>query len=218
MGRVLLVRHGQASAEAADYDVLSERGFAQSAAVGRALAARGVRPDVVVRGDLVRHRQTLDTMVQAAGWNADVTIDAGWDEYDHEQLLTVLDADPDFVATPGAGFGEVMDRALGRWALADSDPAYAEPFPAFSARVHAAAEAVFAAAVGSGTTALVVSSGGPISWVVTELIAAAHPTWRRLNTTAVNTAITTIAVGRRGASVISINEHAHLTAEAITYR
>ena len=50
MGVLLLVRHGQASFQSDDYDVLSDTGHAQGAALGRALAEREIRPDVVVRG------------------------------------------------------------------------------------------------------------------------------------------------------------------------
>ena len=48
VGQVLLVRHGQASWGAADYDVLSPLGERQAAATGAFLA--GVRPDAVVHG------------------------------------------------------------------------------------------------------------------------------------------------------------------------
>jgi broad specificity phosphatase PhoE len=220
MGRVLLVRHGQASFGAADYDVLSDLGHEQSAALGRALAVRGVRPDVVVRGDLARHQHTLDGLLDAAGWSAEVgevAVDPGWNEYDHVEVLSALDADPAWTPSPDISVAELFDRALGRWAEGQDDGDYAEPFSAFATRVRTAASDLVAG-LGSKATALVISSGGPISWVVTELIAAGHPTWRRLNTTAVNTGIATVTVGRRGPHVISINEHTHLPPELITYR
>ena len=50
MSSILLVRHGQASFGAADYDNLSDVGHEQSRVLGAALAARGVSPDVVVAG------------------------------------------------------------------------------------------------------------------------------------------------------------------------
>ena len=50
MSVVLLVRHGQASFGAEDYDRLSALGEEQSRLLGSSLAARGVRPEVVVRG------------------------------------------------------------------------------------------------------------------------------------------------------------------------
>ncbi|MGN6605661.1 MAG: histidine phosphatase family protein [Jatrophihabitans sp.] len=216
MGRILLVRHGQASFGADDYDALSDRGFEQSGMLGAALAARGVRPDVIVRGGMLRHEQTLTALVDAAGWTADVQVDAGWNEYDHVDLLSVADSDPRSAAAEGMSVAEVFDRALARWSESGMTD-YAEPFAEFSTRVEAAARSVMAT-LGRGGTAVVVSSGGPISWVVAGLLAAGPPTWRRLNTTTVNTGITTVAVGRRGPSVISINEHTHLAGELITYR
>jgi len=68
MGQILLVRHGQASWGAADYDVLSSLGEEQGSAVGAALA--DVQPDVVVHGTMLRQRRTAELAAAAAGWNA----------------------------------------------------------------------------------------------------------------------------------------------------
>ncbi|CAN5682201.1 hypothetical protein BH10ACT10_BH10ACT10_28160 [soil metagenome] len=83
MSLLLLVRHGQASWGTDDYDRLSARGEEQSRLLGAALAARGVHPDLVLRGSMLRHRQTADAAVAGARWEADVEEDAGWDEFDH---------------------------------------------------------------------------------------------------------------------------------------
>ena len=74
MSVVLLVRHGQASWGAADYDRLSSLGEQQSRVLGAALASRGVRPDLVVRGAMRRHRQTAEATAAGAGWSTDVGI------------------------------------------------------------------------------------------------------------------------------------------------
>src|SRR5215212_4740339 len=103
MSVVLLVRHGQASWGAADYDRLSSLGEQQSRVLGAALAARGVRPDLVVRGAMRRHRQTAEAAAAAAGWAGDVVEDAGWNEFDHQQML---DLHP-----PRVGEGEDLTRA-----------------------------------------------------------------------------------------------------------
>ena len=65
MSQVLLVRHGQASWGAEDYDVLSGRGVEQSAVLGAALAARGLEPTVLVAGAMRRHHGT--TGITGAG-------------------------------------------------------------------------------------------------------------------------------------------------------
>ncbi|MEO6509734.1 MAG: histidine phosphatase family protein, partial [Nocardioides sp.] len=96
MGQIVLVRHGQASWGAADYDVLSAHGERQSAATGAALV--DLRPDAVVHGAMQRQRRTAEVLVEAAGWDVVPALDAGWDEMDH---LGVLDAQPrDFDGEP----------------------------------------------------------------------------------------------------------------------
>ena len=74
MGQVLLVRHGQASWGADDYDALSETGWEQSRLLGRALAGRGVEPTLIVHGSMRRHRETAE----AAGLADRATVDPGW--------------------------------------------------------------------------------------------------------------------------------------------
>ncbi len=44
MSEIVLIRHAQASFEAADYDRLSPRGEVQAAKLGAWMAARGARP------------------------------------------------------------------------------------------------------------------------------------------------------------------------------
>lgn len=67
MTRLLLIRHGQASAGASDYDELSTLGRAQSRALGRWLAQRRSAPTHVLVGPRKRHRDTFAEL--AAGYN-----------------------------------------------------------------------------------------------------------------------------------------------------
>src|SRR3712207_1701973 len=82
MPTLLLLRHAQASFGSADYDVLSERGREQVAALHAALEARGVQPAWLVSGGLRRQRDT------ATPFGGDLRIDPRWDEYDSKDLLT----------------------------------------------------------------------------------------------------------------------------------
>ena len=59
MGTLHLVRHGQASFGAEDYDQLSALGARQCLALGQHYARRGVRFAGVLRGSLRRHQQSL---------------------------------------------------------------------------------------------------------------------------------------------------------------
>lgn len=222
VSQVLLVRHGQASWGSDDYDVLSAVGVQQSRVLGEALAARGVQPDLVVRGAMRRHRQTAEEVLAAAGWeSAEVTVDAGWNEFDHEQMLAMHPA--------SFGHGEVLSRAefqrwfeaaTLRWTGGEHDEDYDESFTAFGRRVDAAYRRTVEA-LDRSATALVLTSGGPVSWVATALLGAGADIWTQLNPVTINGSVTKVIVGRRGSTLVSLNDHSHLEAAdpgLITYR
>lgn len=83
MPLVYLIRHGQASFGAEDYDVLSATGHLQGKHVGTELRRRGVRPDQVWSGTLRRQRETA----LAAGLDAPLQQDPRWNEFDHLGLV-----------------------------------------------------------------------------------------------------------------------------------
>lgn len=229
MSVLLLVRHGQASWGSDDYDVLSPIGERQSRTLGEALAARGVVPDVVVRGGMRRHRQTTEHAVAGGGWpldaTSDVVVDDGWDEFDHLQMLSLHPS--------GYGEGEELSRAQFqawfeeatlRWTSGVYDGDYAESFTAFGDRVGAALRRTLDR-LGRNQTALVFTSGGPVAWVTATLLGGDAALWTQLNPVTVNAAVTKVVVGRRGATLVSFNDHAHLEGRAepssgalITYR
>ena len=60
MGTLYLVRHGQASFGADDYDNLSTLGRQQSVRLGEYWRAKGMTFDAVLVGTLKRQAQTLD--------------------------------------------------------------------------------------------------------------------------------------------------------------
>ena len=222
MGQLLLVRHGQASWDSDDYDVLSATGWEQSRLLGRALAGRGISPDLVVMGGMRRHRETAEACLEELGGPATVEIDAGWDEFDHVAMLGALPQPFEGRRPTKAEFQDWFERATDRWTGGEHDGEYAESFEAFTTRVDDALRRT-AEAVGSGT-ALVFSSGGPIAWCVASLLAddrtVSGPLWRRLNPVCINSGVTRLITGRRGTTMVSFNGHAHLDGvpDVLTYR
>ena len=217
MGVLLLVRHGQASFGSEDYDVLSPVGWEQGRRLGSWLREAGTHPASVVRGGMRRHAETAE----AAGW-ADVEVDPGWDEFDH---LSVVAAHPEAPAADvdRREFQRVFELATARWSAGSHDHEYAEPWPAFRARVRASLAAAVDRAA-PGATAVVVTSGGPIAAVAADLLdpgaddATYARLWSRLNTVLVNAAVTRVVVGSTGARLLTFNEHPHLAGDLVTYR
>ncbi len=214
MGQILLVRHGQASWGAEDYDVLSPLGEQQSEVLGPALvrALGSVEPDLLVHGTMQRQQRTAELAAKAAGWSITPTVDERWNEMDHLAVLAVqprdFDGEPD-----RAQFQAWFEAATARWTSGNHDHDYDESFPAFRTRVREGIEAL--TEVG---TAVVVTSGGPISAVTADLLAAGRPTYQRLAPVVVNSSVTRVVSGRRGLTLVSFNDHAHLPAELLTYR
>jgi broad specificity phosphatase PhoE len=92
-----------------------------------------------------------------------------------------------------------------------------ESFAAFTARVESALEAV-ASAQPRGSTTLVTTSGGVIGWIAATLLGAGVEQWIRLNRVCVNTGVTTLVTGRQGVSLVSFNDHSHLSPPDVSYR
>ncbi len=220
MSIVLLVRHGQASFEAADYDLLSAHGEEQSRLLGASLASRGVRPDLVVSGSMKRHRQTAAAAVEAAGWDVSVVEEAAWDEYDH---LSTLNGEAVMGDLEGVSFEERVRRveeSIDRWSSGAHDDDYRESFPAFRERVTGAMTRLVDE-LDAKQTVVVFTSGGPVSWLTASLTGGGLDAWQRLSKVVVNSGVTKVLAGRRGTKLISFNDHSHLeTTDAglITYR
>lgn len=231
MSVVLLVRHGQASFGADDYDALSGAGHEQARILGRDLAARGIVPERIVRGELRRHRETAEGILEGlgdAGRDLAVGVDAGWDEFDFEHVLRVH-APSEEAGSVMASVGDLppeeqravfqarFEEATARWTGGSADHEYAEPFPAFAARVTGALQRAAESASG---TVLVVSSGGPIGLVASHLLAGDASLWAQLNRVAVNTAVTKVISGRSGLHLSTFNAHGHLEHDRslVTYR
>lgn len=234
MGTLYLVRHGQASFGSGDYDRLSELGHLQGRLAGEDMAARGIRPDLVIHGGMRRQRETAEALVAGAGWGTDAATDtdaatetgaatgtalesdARWAEYDADEVLT---AARDAGAVTGQGtldhagdsdeakreFQRQLDAALGHWSGLEA-----------FARYRTGAEAALADAAertGSGCTTVVVSSAGTVSLAVAGLLADPEGVvgvWARLQRVTVNTGIARVVVGRGGLTCVAVNEHQHL--------
>lgn len=168
---LLLVRHGQASHGAADYDVLSERGWEQSRRLGEWLARGGHQFRYVVVGGMRRHRETAVAVGEAFAARGEplpeMVEDPGFAEFDHRAVFDTWLArnadDPIAIASRSGephAVGAMLRAALLAWAH-DELPDLPERWGEFGERVHAASERLQALA--GSDEALVLSSGGVIS-------------------------------------------------------
>ena len=218
MGLIVLLRHGQASFGAADYDNLSELGRRQSVTAGLALGRRGLRNPVITSGTLLRQRDTARIAGRAMAGEGHDTVewpaDPRWNEYDHVGMVEDHAAESGTAhPTDSETFQALLDRALALWVEADAP----DGWRAFADGARAALDDL-GRRLGPGRDAVVATSGGVIAAVCSRLLDLGAPGVVSLNRVVVNGSFTTIAIGSSGPSLISFNDHAHFTGPAATQR
>lgn len=165
MGELVLVRHGQASFGAPDYDLLSPLGHQQAGWLGHYFKAHGLRFDRVVRGRLRRHRETLNG-IAAVMPLPPAQVDARLDEFGYDALQTeYITATGVDAPSSRATFLQHFPEIFSAWEEGRLTGA-AESHAAFRARVDAALDA----ALTDGGTTLVVTSGGVIGAAVARVL------------------------------------------------
>lgn len=219
MPELILVRHGQASFGAADYDKLSELGWRQSRWLGEHFAERGATFDVVVRGSLRRHTETLAGIAEGMGRPLAAAEDARLNEYDSHSLLNAhLKGKPMPQADDRRVHFRILREAMYAWTDGTLAGAPHESFADFRSRVLGALAEL---QKGTARRVLVVSSGGPISTILAEVLRMPSRGVVELNLQTRNTGITELQAGASRIHFVSFNNVPHLDrpdrAGALTY-
>lgn len=233
MGVVYLIRHGQASFGKANYDQLSAAGVAQSQRLGTALQGRLPKVDAVYCGTLQRHRDTARHALQAMGLQLPIQERADLNEFDHDEVMVrhtpryasraLMMAELALTLEPRRAFQRFFAQAVERWVSGQHDADYAESWPAFQQRSRRAVREIVAE-LGASKTALVFTSGGPITAVAQDLLQVDNAHAFALNWVLVNCGVTKLIYGERGLHLSSFNDHSHLEGPSgesrslITYR
>ncbi|MFK2905391.1 histidine phosphatase family protein [Dyella ginsengisoli] len=230
MGDLLLIRHGQASFGAADYDRLSPVGEQQSLSLGAWLAAHEAPPAHVVRGALRRHAQTAEHCLRAAGLDAPVEVVSALDELDHVELLArhrpdldgheALAAELRAAADPHRAFQQMFVAAVDRWTAGAHDHEYLRPWPQFRRGVLEALTALAARARDSEGDTWVVTSGGPIAVIAAHLFGTPPERSFALSWPLANTGLSRVRVNGSGPQMVTYNAWPHLAGDTalLTYR
>ena len=210
MGTLYLVRHGQASFGAADYDQLSELGQRQCHALGQWFAERGVQFQAVLRGTLRRHAQSLDALAAGHGALPTASEWPGLNEYDSEAVIRTIHAAP--LAAPDSpevyrAHFRLLRQGLQAWMDGRTAPAGMPRFIDFVAGIHTVLDHVRSQHDGN---VLIVSSGGPIATAVGQVLGTSAETIIELNLRIRNSAVTEFGFTPKRHLLLSFNHLPHL--------
>jgi broad specificity phosphatase PhoE len=235
MSTLYVVRHGQASFGAADYDRLTPLGVEQATLLGAHLAAEGVRLDQTFVGPRLRQRDTMRhalTAGRAAGatWPDPEEL-PGLDEYPAEVLARralprLLETDEDARAIFASGgapvdarrFQRVFEKVMRSWLAGELDTDGLETWHEFAGRVGAALRGIMDR-VGRGRTALVVTSAGPTSIAAQLALELSDAMALKTSWIVANTGVCDLRFRGAEMTLISFNGLPHLRERRlVTYR
>lgn len=237
MGKLYLVRHGQASFGADDYDLLSPLGQRQSRRLGAYFKDKGVTFDAALSGTLKRQVQTLAGICEGMGRafeSSDVPLAAnnsaaatppgsdamplphllwpGLNEFDSAAIIATIHpyplAKPDTPALYKHHFRLLKD-GLAQWMAGVVSPHGMPSYNEFVAGITGALQHVRTHCQGN---VLLVSSGGPISTAIGHVLSTSPETTIELNMTIRNTSVTEFAFTPKRHRLVTFNTLPHLDA------
>jgi broad specificity phosphatase PhoE len=229
---LFVVRHGQASFMASDYDQLSPVGIEQARALGASWAAHGARFDALYVGPQWRHAQTAEHLRAAASEHGlllpEPIVLEGSGEIDFHTLFASAFARVEPMR-PGLGarvmaaavteddreaMGHVMgmfDKMMERWARGDPPADGLESFEDFSRRINSALVTLMREQGRKKTVALV-SSGGPIAQIARLALDLPPAKTIDIMTALYNCGVSELRYTIDRLSLITLNEAQHLAA------
>jgi broad specificity phosphatase PhoE len=226
LGTLLLVRHGQATLGGPSYDALSPRGVEQARHLGRSFADRGLGVTRVVSGPRRRHLDSARALREAAAERGlelpQVVMSEAFDEMDVAPLMSQALGDAPPLPSEDADdfhdavrrIGYALMKLVERWSQGEAI-AGLEPFADFEARVHDGLRAVMDDA-GRGATAVVVTSGGPISVAVRLALGLPPVRTAGLMEAICNGSLSELRFRERELSLYRFNETGHLPEAMVT--
>lgn len=223
MATLYLVRHGQASFTAANYDRLSSLGRQQSDWLGEYFAERGIVFSRAVCGTLERQRQTANAILEAMGSDLTAEEHPGWNEYSAEALFNAY-LGGEWAQARATGDVRTVYRtvkaALEAWSEGKLQGPLPETWRGFGERVAAAMHSA-CAGLPNDAIVLAATSGGAIGRGVADLLQAPARAAIELNLQIRNSGFCEIFFSQRSMRLVSMNCVPHLDRsdrrDAITY-
>nr|WP_288455204.1 histidine phosphatase family protein [uncultured Pseudomonas sp.] len=232
MGSIYLIRHGQASFGAEDYDVLSSLGERQSTLLGRHLAETDLKLDRAVSGSLKRQADTGRLVLEQLAEAPVLQTDAAFNEFDAEGVIrallpALLPHEPQALeimrnaAYNRAEFQRLFVRLLDTWIGGDYDAPALQSWQAFLDQVNGGLQRLLDNAQPRERIA-VFTSGGTITTLIHLLTGMPVASAFAMNWQIVNTSLSCLKFQGERVTLASFNSHAHLqllnTPSLITYR
>ena len=220
MANLLIIRHGQASFGAENYDQLSPLGQRQADLTGEFLRQTGTRFSSAYSGDLSRQRETGQRVLDQLEQAPELTIDPRFNEVQTDEQIEVmmpllLERDvrfADLVAamdTDTKSFQKIIETVFNYWVIPDCEVSGIQSWKDYHGGVVSAFEGAMSSAT-SGTDTVIFTSGGTIATIVGHVLKLTSDRVYEFYEPVFNCSITRIIFNSRKCSLSTFNDVGHL--------
>ncbi len=237
MSKIILIRHGQASYGAANYDNLSEKGIVQSRALGEYFVAKKIQLDKIYVGKLQRHLQTFEAFSSAFMDNnlelpipvfleelnehhGNETLRLAFDDFTKQyahakKLADEVRADPQLQRKNSLLIFEMFfkEYTTGRFQFEHES---VQSWKDFRNQTKKGIEQI-KNEIGSGETVGVFTSGGTKSSIIGDLLGVNEEQVAEFNLVMKNTSFSQLLFSKNKINILTLNETPHLPDELITF-
>ena len=220
MADLLIIRHGQASFGADNYDQLSTLGQRQADLTGEFLSQSGVHFSAAFSGDLSRQRETGERILAQLEGSPSLVIDPRLNEVQTDEQMAVMtpllcEQDPRFATLmadmnkDSKSFQKIIETVFNYWVSPNCQVAGIQSWQDYSAGVVSAFEAARASAE-SGSTSAIFTSGGTIATLVGHVLGLSADRVYEFYEPVFNCSITRLIFNSRKCSLSTFNDVSHL--------
>ncbi len=229
MATIYIIRHGQTSFGAQNYDQLSPTGYKQATHLGKHLQSLPLCIQEVVIGGMKRHLQTAENSLAELKYTGNKTFDTLWNEFDHTTILArynpeygnieAIKRDIADLPDPMKAFQKIFEQAIIRWASGQFSEDYEESWEEMVNRTVLGFEKI-KERIQPGQSILVYTSAGTISALLSGLTNLSAEEAFRLQWKIANCSVTTIKIEKNSILIPVINDFGFFEndAELVTYR
>ncbi len=239
MGRLLLIRHAQASFLSQNYDKLSDLGEKQALLLGKYWASRNIGFDRACTGPGVRHKDTArlarDACVHAGLQFPEPVVVPEFDEYQGDEVLRrslpyllessdkIRELHRAFEKSNGSHerfitFQKVFEAVIGMWVDGKISPDRVESWTDFSIRVNQGLTRLLSAG-SHGERVVIFTSGGPIALAVQRALQLTPQNTLQVSWMSQNCSVSEFLFSRGRFTLSTFNSSPHLDDSSLqTYR
>lgn len=221
MKKIVLIRHGQASFGAENYDNLSTLGHLQTQSLGKMFSQTRQQVDNVVSGEMQRQQDSLSNFCQFYQNTNLLKFDnlSQLNEFDHETVLFRGNLGfsnkkelQHFLKTqekPQRTLMQLFDKSVERWQSGEFDSDYPESWQQFVERSWQGLQTVISNTNDNQCTAIF-TSGGVISCILQRILQVSPKQAFDFNLQIANASVTHLLVKRDTILLQTFNEFSYL--------